>query len=413
MENYIEILDKLVESKKNKGGKITKKDRELYSEAWTSLIKNEGRFTERAEKYFYDGLVYTGSKPLVQWILGEKDKHKALKDFLSGTRFGKDTSITFRALVSILANLLSSNLNDNTLLCPIIKLIPIQSKNKDKKIIGDAHRIFLRNFVNTIKFPVSCPRLQALGLNHGYISDFVSLIDELLARIKSMELTEKELAVIGEIIEWIHPELNSSKQVEDSTSINDNIAQEKYHNKDKVNGDQTTDEQVDLFQKLDDLLKQSSVVNNALKMLNANEKKNASEEIAKLKQEIEALKQQNDLLIKTNINFKTSITDNKKIINSLNYDIGMLNKDILKLKEVIVAKDSEISERNRMMDALIRDRNKQQDEQINRIASSLKIDYKDFKDAEKLAMDTDLGENMREQLKNVFAILIKAGIALE
>lgn len=413
MENYIEILDKLVESKKNKGGKITKKDRELYSEAWTSLIKNEGRFTERAEKYFYDGLVYTGSKPLVQWILGEKDKHKALKDFLSGTRFGKDTSITFRALVSILANLLSSNLNDNTLLCPIIKLIPIQSKNKDKKIIGDAHRIFLRNFVNTIKFPVSCPRLQALGLNHGYISDFVSLIDELLARIKSMELTEKELAVIGEIIEWIHPELNSSKQVEDSTSINDNIAQEKYHNKDKVNSDQTTDEQVDLFQKLDDLLKQSSVVNNALKVLNANEKKSASEEIAKLKQEIEALKQQNDLLIKTNINFKSSITDNKKTINSLNYDIGMLNKDILKLKEVIVAKDSEISERNRMMDALIRDRNKQQDEQINRIASSLKIDYKDFKDAEKLAMDTDLGENMREQLKNVFAILIKAGIALE
>lgn len=413
MENYIEILDKLVESKKNKGGKITKKDRELYSEAWTSLIKNEGRFTERAEKYFYDGLVYTGSKPLVQWILGEKDKHKALKDFLSGTRFGKDTSITFRALVSILANILSSNLNDNTLLCPIIKLIPIQSKNKDKKIIGDAHRIFLRNFVNTIKFPVSCPRLQALGLNHGYISDFVSLIDELLARIKSMELTEKELAVIGEIIEWIHPELNSSKQVEDSTSINDNIAQEKYHNKDKVNSDQTTDEQVDLFQKLDDLLKQSSVVNNALKVLNANEKKSASEEIAKLKQEIEALKQQNDLLIKTNINFKSSITDNEKIINSLNYDIGMLNKDILKLKEVIVAKDSEISERNRMMDALIRDRNKQQDEQINRIASSLKIDYKDFKDAEKLAMDTDLGENMREQLKNVFAILIKAGIALE
>lgn len=312
MENYIEILDKLVESKKNKGGKITKKDRELYSEAWTSLIKNEGRFTERAEKYFYDGLVYTGSKPLVQWILGEKDKHKALKDFLSGTRFGKDTSITFRALVSILANLLSSNLNDNTLLCPIIKLIPIQSKNKDKKIIGDAHRIFLRNFVNTIKFPVSCPRLQALGLNHGYISDFVSLIDELLARIKSMELTEKELAVIGEIIEWIHPELNSSKQVEDSTSINDNIAQEKYHNKDKVNSDQTTDEQVDLFQKLDDLLKQSSVVNNALKVLNANEKKSASEEIAKLKQEIEALKQQNDLLIKTNINFKSSITDNEK-----------------------------------------------------------------------------------------------------
>lgn len=119
------------------------------------------------------------------------------------------------------------------------------------------------------------------------------------------------------------------------------------------------------------------------------------------------------MLNKSNKNLKSIISDNEKTISSLNYDKDILNKDIVKLKTVIVAKDNEISERNSMMDALVRDRNKQQDEQINRIASSLKVDYKDFKDAEKLEMDTDLGENMREQLKNVFAILIKAGIALE
>ena len=68
MENYIEILDKLLVSKKNRGGKINKKDGELYSEAWTSLIKNEGGFSELAEKYFYAGFVYTESKPLVNWI---------------------------------------------------------------------------------------------------------------------------------------------------------------------------------------------------------------------------------------------------------------------------------------------------------------------------------------------------------
>lgn len=224
--------------------------------------------------------------------------------------------------------------------------------------------------------------------------------------------------VIEKTIKWIHPESTPSRKIDDSILVNENKKQEQFSGIKKVDEEQENsgriaDGPVDLFQKLDDLLKQSSVVNNALKVLNANEKKSASEEITKLKQEIEALKQQNDLLIKTNVNLKSSIADNEKVISSLNYDIGMLNKDILKLKEVIVAKDSEISERNSMMDALIRDRNKQQDEQINRIASSLKIDYKDFKDAEKLAMDTDLGENMREQLKNVFAILIKAGIVLE
>ena len=418
MENYIEILDKLLVSKKNRGGKINKKDGELYSEAWTSLIKNEGGFSELAEKYFYDGFVYTGSKPLVKWILGEKDKFKALTDFLSGSKFGRDANITFRALVSILANLLSSDVIDNTLLCPIIKLMPSQSKNKDKKTLGDAHRIFLKNFVNTVKFPVNSPDLKALGLNSGYIMDFISLIDELICKVKSMDLTEKQIMVIEKTIKWIHPESIPSRKIDDSTLVNENKKQEQFSGIKKVDEEQENsgriaDGPVDLFQKLDDLLKQSSVVNNALKVLNANEKKSASEEIAKLKQEMEALKQQNDLLIKTNVNLKSSIADNEKVISSLNYDIGMLNKDILKLKEVIVAKDSEISERNSMMDALIRDRNKQQDEQINRIASSLKIDYKDFKDAEKLAMDTDLGENMREQLKNVFAILIKAGIVLE
>lgn len=418
MENYIEILDKLLVSKKNRGGKINKKDGELYSEAWTSLIKNEGGFSELAEKYFYDGFVYTGSKPLVKWILGEKDKFKALTDFLSGSKFGRDSNITFRALVSILANLLSSDVIDNTLLCPIIKLMPSQSKNKDKKTLGDAHRIFLKNFVNTVKFPVNSPDLQALGLNRGYIMDFISLIDELICKVKSMDLTEKQIMVIEKTIKWIHPESIPSRKIDDSTLVNEKKKQEQFSGIKKVDEEQENsgliaDGPVDLFQKLNDLLKQACVVNNALKVLNDNEKKSASEEIAKLKQEIEALKHQNDLLNKSNKNLKSIISDNEKTISSLNYDKDILNKDVVKLKTVIVAKDNEISERNSMMDALVRDRNKQQDEQINRIASSLKVDYKDFKDAEKLEMDTDLGENMREQLKNVFAILIKAGIALE
>lgn len=66
-----------------------------------------------------------------------------------------------------------------------------------------------------------------------------------------------------------------------------------------------------------------------------------------------------------------------------------------------------------MMEALSRDRSRQSDEQLKRLSSSLKVEYRDYKDAEALAMDCDLGENMREQLKNIFAILIKAGIELD
>lgn len=53
------------------------------------------------------------------------------------------------------------------------------------------------------------------------------------------------------------------------------------------------------------------------------------------------------------------------------------------------------------------------DELRNRLAKNLKIEYEDFKSAEDMKMDSDLGENMRAQLKNIFSILIKEGIPLK
>lgn len=48
---------------------------------------------------------------------------------------------------------------------------------------------------------------------------------------------------------------------------------------------------------------------------------------------------------------------------------------------------------------------------LNRIASQIKTEYQDFKSAENTEMSIDLGENMRDQLKNIFAIFEKEGIA--
>ena len=72
----------------------------------------------------------------------------------------------------------------------------------------------------------------------------------------------------------------------------------------------------------------------------------------------------------------------------------------------------ELQERMKMMEALSRDRAKQSDEAIHRLSSKLKVEYRDFMDAIDIPMDSDLGENMREQLKNVFSVLIKAGITM-
>ena len=97
----------------------------------------------------------------------------------------------------------------------------------------------------------------------------------------------------------------------------------------------------------------------------------------------------------------------------MNFQIRELEKHVEEMKSEIAEKETEIAQRTQMIEALSRDRTKQANEQANRLTSTLKVEYKDFKDAEGLEMNVDLGENMREQLRNIFAILMKAGITLD
>lgn len=57
--------------------------------------------------------------------------------------------------------------------------------------------------------------------------------------------------------------------------------------------------------------------------------------------------------------------------------------------------------------------NKEKDEFKNRLRSAIRVEYMDFKDVKDMEMSIDLGENFREQLKNIFRILNKHGIVLE
>ena len=106
MENYIEKLDELIALKKNKGHKITKKESEEFVAAWSELIEAEGGFSEKAEQYFYDGFIFAGAKPFVNWVLLSEDKFSALDALFKGRVFGKDTASTFRVLISTLTQLM-------------------------------------------------------------------------------------------------------------------------------------------------------------------------------------------------------------------------------------------------------------------------------------------------------------------
>lgn len=59
------------------------------------------------------------------------------------------------------------------------------------------------------------------------------------------------------------------------------------------------------------------------------------------------------------------------------------------------------------------DKQNSMDGQLNAIASKLKTEYSEFKDALDLEMTVEIGEILRDQLMRVFKILSKAGIDIE
>ena len=418
MESFIEKLEALLASKKVKGHKISKSESEQYAEAWGELIATDNCFTDRAERYLYEGLIFAGAKPFVLWALSTDDPYNALKSFFAGQAFGKDTSSTFRVLVSMLAHLIKSCPNEMGLICSVVKRIPAFSKNKEGKTIGDGHRIILKYFINELDSTAQFPSLHELNMKQQYINSFIAVFDELLAKIDPSNLTKRDMATLEAINNWLHLEKEPTSEDENAPGqsptaedVDSSSASSPSHaEKEPVHEEKNPSKQ--FAAALEQFV---SIANNACSYTNALEIENMI-----LQETINGLRGETDSLTRQVESGKKKEEELTSQVSELNIQLSKMRLRIVELEKetqtqitIIGEKDEEIRQRTQMIDALSRDRAKQSDEQLHRLASKLRIEYKDFLDAEALPMDCDLGENMREQLKSIFSILIKAGISLE
>lgn len=144
------------------------------------------------------------------------------------------------------------------------------------------------------------------------------------------------------------------------------------------------------------------------------------------KKNYESLRKNNALLRETEsegaaraLHAEENLKSTQKELESLRNQLSTLKENYAKLQSEVqllrTAKESLTGELNAaegMLETLSRRDARQADESNKRLSSHLKVEYRDFLDAVDLPMDVDLGENMREQLKNVFKILKSNGINL-
>lgn len=416
MESYIEKLEQLIAQKKIKGHKITKVEREKFVSAWQELIVSDKAFTPRAEQYLYDGVVFSAAKAFASWVLSAEDKFGALDCLFRGQLFGKDIVSTFRVLVSTLAYLVNSGVDEKNLVCPVMKHIPSASRNKEKKLIGDGQRIVLNYFISELDDPAKLPALCELEAERTVIDSFVAVFSELCSRIDDSSLSKKNKRMLVSVRNWLRLETETpaSEQNGGEDRQKENGA-EQLKQEEVQNGknEPLSPEGTDPIEQLTNVLNTASLIVEQIRKRTEEQNITALETIKIMRGENNSLCRQIETIKQRENALNKQLTENNELILKRVADIEKLEKEKSELNLILSSKEEEIQQRRQMIEALSRDRAKQSDVLVNRLASRLKVEYRDFKDAESLPMDPDLGENMREQLKNIFSILSEAGIPLE
>ncbi len=142
-----------------------------------------------------------------------------------------------------------------------------------------------------------------------------------------------------------------------------------------------------------------------------------SEEHASLKNEVLTLRSQLGAAKSADehdesvvISLQDQLAEEKQRVAELEAAVSALTTEKEELENRMASLKKDGDSAREMLSLMDRDHERQSNEQLKRLSSELRIEYQDFKDAENLPMDVDLGENMRLQIQSIFKILQKHGL---
>ncbi len=420
--NYNAILEYLVSIKNEKKKKEpTIIEREQFCAAWVEMAVNEG-FSENTERYLYNCASYCGAKPLKIFIdKCETNKEKILNAYISGKMFRANCDVTLR----LLAHLFALLLNDKKtwpLLPTIIENFPRCCFNKDKKRLGTLEQIMSKYFFAEIKHDVQLPELLDMKIKQIFISEFSEIMKSIIERTEKAGLAKNKLSNIEKVQSWVdnQEDKQSFSACLSETSIDSDNAESKESapliqplkvSTETLSTARTCEEELphmELEAYFSDFLIKVRKVAAAIRTENVQQKNklvvlsrnmkaeqekaiNAGKEIAALQDTIAALRER---------------------IVTVEREADVLRQTLEKKEAVIADRETEIAERVKMEAFLSRDSAKQADEFLQRIASKIRVEFRDFQDARDIPMSKDLGENLRLQLNNIFSVLENSGIKI-
>ena len=425
MEKYIEILDSLMKAKKEKKKKEpTIKEKEAFRSAWLSLVADAG-LTGSAEQFLYEGFAFCGAEPFYAYLIQTEDQNATLAAMFSGKYYGIDSNVSFRLVAHLLALMLNNNATRN-ILAPIIKRLPGACVNKDKKRLGTAEKTFEKYFLAELHPDVELCPLADIGTKPVFIKEFVTLVSSIMDGIENAG-SAKGVVVknIAKIRKWL-ADYDTSQSASTDTkaeqlipastivaaekvkivSVADNPPEDRVQAPKVIVTQPKEEASVDMIAYLTELLGKAAKATAVVKSESTQQRVKIDALTQTLESEQSKLRGANQQIA----DLQDTITEFRKKLSAAEGDIFVLRQTVEQRDAVIAEKNAEIAERVKMAEVLSRDRSKQADESLQRLASKIRVEYRDFVDALDVPISCDLGENLRLQLQSIFDILEKGGM---
>lgn len=425
MEKYIEILDSLMKAKKEKKKKEpTIKEKEAFRSAWLSLVADAG-LTGSAEQFLYEGFAFCGAEPFYAYLIQTEDQNATLAAMFSGKYYGIDSNVSFRLVAHLLALMLNNNATRN-ILAPIIKRLPGACVNKDKKRLGTAEKMFEKYFLAELHPDVELCPLADIGTKPVFIKEFVTLVSSIMDGIENAG-SAKGVVVenIAKIRKWL-ADYDTSQSASTDTkaeqlipastivaaekvkivSVADNPPEDRVQAPKVIVTQPKEEASVDMIAYLTELLGKAAKATAVVKSESTQQRVKIDALTQTLESEQSKLRGANQQIA----DLQDTITELRKKLSAAEGDIFVLRQTVEQRDAVIAEKNAEIAERVKMAEVLSRDRSKQADESLQRLASKIRVEYRDFVDALDVPISCDLGENLRLQLQSIFDILEKGGM---
>lgn len=387
-----EKLDQLIAiPKKSNASKATRKE---YKAEISKLLKEEG-FSENAEKYLWSGFSFCGAEPFFDFVnFQARENQLALVEKLLKCRtFVKnEKSNGFKMCLSLLAYELNYCPDNVEIIGMLIKGCVATYKKKDGSISKDNAKIIEKYFVLVLTPQSKLPNWNTICIKPIIINEFCNYIITTCSAITGNKDAEK----IKKVVAWLQSALPSSTgdiSPQKTTAVS-NASEKKPETTNNPNQQKNTATVGSLFGMAAQL-------------------RDLSAQLYSFAEESEKAKSANAALIAENKETAKKFNAAEDTISQLQERLTTKEAELTSHKTQMEELSSEIERLKTVISVYSEDKQSSMDGQLNAIASKLKTEYSEFKDALDLEMTAEIGEILRDQLMLVFKILSKAGIDIE